>query len=92
MRRPKKSTRLRASAKPAQAAANGTPVIEKIASRRALEALEQALAAAQGHGPFPLGAAAGMAAHSKAAANDAVAMAERIQRHFSAIDAPSRRS
>ena len=92
MRRSKKTTPLRASAKPARPAAGGTRVIEKIASRRALEALDQALAAAQANGPFPPGALAGVAAHSKAAANDAVALAERMQRHFAAIDGSSGQS
>ncbi len=90
MRRSKKATQLAVSAKRALPVADGTSVIEKIASRSALEALEKALATAQSNGPFPLGAQAGIATQSKSAANDAVAMAERMQRHFAAVEASPR--
>ena len=92
MRRSKKATQLAVSAKRARPAADSTSVIEKIAGRSALEALTKALATTQANGPFPVGGVAEIATQSKAVANDAVAMAERMQRHFAALDGSSRRS
>jgi hypothetical protein len=92
MRRSKKATQLAVSAKRARPGADNTSVIEKIAGRSALEALNKTLATAQANGPFPLGGVSDIAAQSKAVANDAVAMAERMQRHFAALDGSSRRS
>ena len=84
MGRKSKATQRKGSAKPG---AGGTSVLEKAASRTALEALDKALAAAQANGPFPAGAAAGIAIHAKAAADDMVKVAERMQRHVAALDA-----
>jgi hypothetical protein len=92
MRRSKKATQLAVPAKRARPVVDSTSVIEKIASRSALDALNNALATAQANGPFPLGGMADIAAQSKAMASDAVALAERMQRHFAAIDGSSRRS
>jgi hypothetical protein len=92
MRRSKKATQLAVSAKRARPAADNTSVIEKIAARSALDALNNALATAQAHGPFPVGGLADVAMQSKTVANDAVALAERMQRHFAALDGSSRRS
>jgi hypothetical protein len=88
MGRSKKVTQRNNSAKPVTP---GEPsVLQKIASRTALEALENALATAQANGPFPAGALAGIASHAKSAANDVVEVAERVQRHFAAVDASPR--
>jgi hypothetical protein len=72
--------------------ANGATVLDKIAHRKALEALDGLLAATQANGSLPPGALAGIATHAKSTANDAVKAAERMQRHVAAIETPPRRS
>jgi hypothetical protein len=72
--------------------ANGATVLDKIANRKALEALDGLLAATRANGSLPPGALAGIATHARSTANDAVKAAERMQRHVAAIEVPPRRS